>query len=112
LVALLAALGTGLWLTALTVKYRDFRFIVPFLVQAGVFLTPVGFRTDFYPNWRPLMSLNPMTGVVDGFRWCLLGDNMPFYWLGFLSSLVLVGILLGSGLWYFRRMERAFADII
>ena len=112
LVALLTALGAGLWMTALTVKYRDFRYIVPFLLQAGLFVTPVGFSTTQYPNWRNLLSLNPMTGVVDGFRWCLLGTNEPFYWPGFAISLTLVLLLLVTGVWYFRRMEREFADVI
>src|ERR1017187_4983298 len=77
--ALLIAFGAGLWITALTVKYRDFRFITPFLLQIGIFVTPVGYRTDFLPNWRNLLALNPLTGVVDGFRWCLLGANYSFY---------------------------------
>lgn len=110
--ALLIALGAGLWLTALTVKYRDFRFIVPFLLQVGLFLSPVGFRTDVLPNWRDLLALNPMTGVIDGFRWCLLGTPGDFYWRGFATSMVVGAVLLLSGLWYFRRTERSFADVI
>lgn len=112
LAALLIALGAGLWLTALTVKYRDFRFIVPFLLQVGVFVTPVGYRTDNLPNWRDLLALNPLTGVVDGFRWCLLGSNVNFDpWL-FAMSLFVALVLLGTGMWYFRRTERTFADAI
>jgi lipopolysaccharide transport system permease protein len=112
LCALFIALGAGLWLTALTVKYRDFRFIVPFILQIGVFLSPIGFRTDLVPNWRDLISLNPMTGVIEGFRWCLLGGQTDFYWRGFGLSMAVGAILLASGLWYFRRTEKSFADVI
>ncbi|MBA3848423.1 MAG: phosphate ABC transporter permease [Opitutus sp.] len=112
LLALSAAFGLGLWLTALTVRYRDFRFIVPFLLQIGVFVTPVGFRTDYYPNWHALMSLNPLTGVVDGFRWCLLGGSQLFSWTSLAMSVALIAMLVGTGLWYFRRTEKQFADII
>jgi lipopolysaccharide transport system permease protein len=110
--ALVIALGAGLWITALTVKYRDFRFITPFLLQIGLFVTPVGYRTDFLPNWRDLLALNPLTGVVNGFRWCLLGGGMDFYVPGFLVSLAMAVLLLGTGLWYFRQTERQFADVI
>jgi lipopolysaccharide transport system permease protein len=110
--ALLIALGAGLWITALTVKYRDFRFITPFILQIGVFVTPVGYRTDFLPNWRDLLALNPLTGVVDGFRWCLLGGATEFYATGLAISVLVAAILLTSGLWYFRKTERQFADII
>ena len=106
------ALGAGLWITALTVKYRDFRFITPFLLQIGLFVTPVGYRTDFLPNLRDLLALNPLTGVVNGFRWCLLGGGMDFYVPGFLVSLAMAVLLLGTGLWYFRKTERQFADVI
>jgi lipopolysaccharide transport system permease protein len=112
LLALLAALGAGLWLTALTVRYRDFRFIVPFLIQLGVFLSPVGFSSSTLPTWRLWYSLNPMVGVIDGFRWCLLRGEQPLYLPGLLVGLaVTVGLAL-TGLWYFRRTERGFADII
>ncbi len=112
LMALSAALGAGLWLTALTVKFRDFRFIVPFLIQIGVFITPVGFRTDFFPNWRPLLALNPMTSVVDGFRWCLLGGEQIIDLRGMAFGLALIIGAVAGGLWFFRRTERSFADII
>ncbi|MBW8782052.1 MAG: ABC transporter permease [Verrucomicrobia bacterium] len=112
LLALALALGAGLWLTALTVKYRDFRFIVPFLIQIGVFISPIGFRTDYYPNWRPLMALNPMTGVIDGFRWCLLGGTQNLQPSSVILSASLSLTLVLSGLWFFRRTERSFADII
>jgi lipopolysaccharide transport system permease protein len=110
--ALLIALGAGLWITALTVKYRDFRFITPFILQIGVFVTPVGYRTDFLPNWRDLLALNPLTGVVDGFRWCLLGGTTEFYVPGLAISFVVAAVMLTGGLWYFRKTERQFADII
>jgi lipopolysaccharide transport system permease protein len=110
--ALLIALGAGLWLSALTVRFRDFRIIVPFILQVGVFLSPIGYRTDVLPNWRDLLALNPMTGVIDGFRWCLLGGTTDFYWRGFATSAVVGAVLLATGLWYFRRTERTFADVI
>lgn len=110
--ALLIAFGAGLWIAALTVKYRDFRFITPFILQIGIFVTPVGFRTDNLPNWRDVIALNPLAGVVDGFRWSLLGGRTDIYIPGLLSSLLVAIILVGTGLWYFRRTERQFADII
>lgn len=112
LLALAAALGAGLWLTALTVKYRDFRFIVPFLLQVGIFVTPIGFRTDFFPSWRQLMALNPLTAVVDGFRWCLLGGHQQIDPLGLGFGVLLISLSLAGGLWFFRKMEKGFADNI
>jgi lipopolysaccharide transport system permease protein len=112
LLTLLLSLGAGLWLASLTVKYRDFRFIVPFLLQVGVLVSPVGFRTDFYPNWRALLALNPLTAAIDGFRWCLLGGNQTLDPLALAYSLFVAALLLLSGTRYFRRTERAFADII
>lgn len=112
LLALLTAFGTGLWLTALTVKYRDFRFLLPFILQIGVFVTPVGFRTDFLPNWQELLALNPLTGLVEGFRWCLLGDSVALDWRSLATALLFIVLLISTGLWYFRRTERAFADVI
>jgi lipopolysaccharide transport system permease protein len=110
--ALLLAFGGGLWLTALTVQYRDFRFITPFLLQVGIFVTPVGFRTDNLPNWQGVLALNPLTGVIDGFRWCLLGGDFPLP-MDLLGRSILAGaVLVGTGLWYFRRTERDFADVI
>lgn len=111
-VALVIALGAGLWLAALTVKYRDFRFIVPFLLQIGLFVTPIGYRSDTLPNWRELLALNPLSSVVDGFRWCLLRGDVSFDPRLFGMSLFVALLLLASGLWYFRRMERSFADTI
>jgi lipopolysaccharide transport system permease protein len=112
LLAMVAALGAGLWLTALTVRFRDFRFIVPFLLQLGVFLSPVGFSTNNVPSWRDLFSFNPMVAVIDGFRWCLLGGEVPLYLPGLLIGIGVSVVLLLSGVWYFRRMERSFADVI
>lgn len=112
LLTLTTALGAGLWLTALTVKYRDFRFIVPFLLQVGVFISPVGFRTDFYPNWRELLAFNPLTGIIDGFRWCLLGGTQDLQSMSLLLSIGTSLVLLITGCWFFRRTERTFADII
>lgn len=107
-----AAMGAGLWLASLTVKYRDFRFIVPFIVQFGLYVSPVGFSSSIVPEeWRLLYSLNPMVGVIDGFRWAILG-NTQLYWPGFVLSVLVVILLLASGLWYFRKTERTFADVI
>jgi lipopolysaccharide transport system permease protein len=112
LLALVIALGAGLWITALTVKFRDFRFITPFILQIGMFVTPVGYRTDILPNWRDLLALNPLSAVVDGTRWCLLSGRTEVYLPGLITSIVTAAILLVTGVWYFRRTERQFADII
>ena len=107
-----AALGAGLWMASLNVKYRDFRYIVPFIVQFGLYISPVGFSSSVVPEeWRLLYSLNPMVGVIDGFRWAILG-NSELYWPGFILSTSLAALLLASGLWYFRKTERTFADVI
>jgi lipopolysaccharide transport system permease protein len=112
-IAFAAAMGAGLWLAALNVEYRDFRYIVPFIVQFGLYISPVGFSSDVVPEqWRLLYNLNPMVGVIDGFRWAILGGDYQLYWPGFVLSMLLVILLLSSGIWYFRRMERTFADII
>jgi lipopolysaccharide transport system permease protein len=106
-------MGAGLWVAALNVKYRDFRYIVPFVVQFGLYVSPVGFSSTIVPEqWRLLYSLNPMVGVIDGFRWAILGGNTPFYWPGFLLSVGLVTLLLITGIFYFRKTERGFADLI
>lgn len=115
--AFLAALGPGLLITALNVKYRDFRYVIPFVVQFGLYLSPVGFssavvRERFGDRLFMLYSLNPMVGVIDGFRWAILGDQSRIFWPGFLLSLLVVAILLFVGIWYFRRTERTFADVI
>jgi lipopolysaccharide transport system permease protein len=111
--ALLASLGFSLWLSALNVKYRDFRYIVPFIVQFGLYVSPVGFASDVVPEkWRLLYSLNPMVGVIDGFRWAILGGDAHIYWPGFLLSTGLTMLILYGGVKYFRKTERIFADII
>jgi len=111
--ALVTSLGFGLWLAALNVKYRDFRYIVPFIVQFGLYISPVGFSSTIVPEkWRLLYSINPMVGVIDGFRWAILGQNVKLYWPGFILSIVLTAIIFLSGLRYFRNTERVFADVI
>jgi lipopolysaccharide transport system permease protein len=122
ILAFAAAFGIGLWLCALNVKYRDFRYIVPFVVQFGFFLSPVGYSTTRVPeiwHWhgmdlpaRLLYSLNPMVGVIDGFRWCLLRGESPLDATTVLTSVLLTSVLCLSGIWYFRKMERTFADVI
>jgi lipopolysaccharide transport system permease protein len=109
---LLLAVGAGLWLAALTVRFRDFRILVPFLLQIGVFATPVGYRTDFLTKWRQILTINPMTGIIDAFRWCLLGGKETFAWDSFGITLLWIAFLLFTGIWYFRRTEKTFADDI
>jgi len=108
-----SAFGAGLWLCALNVKYRDFRYVIPFIVQFGLYVSPVGFSSENIPaNWRLLYSLNPMVGVIDGFRWALLSGELPLWWPSVLISVVLTFGLCVFGIWYFRRVERSFADVI
>jgi len=112
-IAFAAAMGAGLWLTALNVKYRDFRYIVPFIVQFGLYVSPVGFSSGIVPEkWRLLYSLNPMVGVIDGFRWAILGNESKIYLPGFILSMAIVGLLLVTGILYFRKTEKSFADVI
>lgn len=112
-IAFMAAMGAGLWLAALNVKYRDFRYIVPFIVQFGLYISPVGFSSNIVPEqWRLLYALNPMVGVIDGFRWAILGGELKLFSTGFMISMALVVLLLISGISYFRKMERTFADVI
>lgn len=113
IVACEMALGAGLWVAALNVKYRDFRYIVPFVVQFGLYLSPVGFSSSIVPEkWRLLYYMNPMVGVIDGFRWAIIGGNSQMYWPGFLLSLGLVALLLITGVMFFRKTEKSFADVI
>jgi lipopolysaccharide transport system permease protein len=113
LLALMASLGPGLWITALNVKYRDFRYIIPFVVQFGLYVSPVGFSSQVVPEgWKLLYSLNPMVGVIDGFRWAILGGESVVYWPGFFLSIVVVLLFLWLGISQFRRMEKSFADLI
>ena len=111
--AFLASLGPGLWVTALNVKYRDFRFVIPFLVQLGVYVSPIGFSSNVVPDqWRLLYSLNPMVGVIDGFRWCSLGGQSQLYLPGFGLSIAVTAFFLWLGVRQFRKMEKSFADLI
>jgi lipopolysaccharide transport system permease protein len=113
LLAFAVSFGAGLWIAALMVKYRDFRFIVPFIVQFGLYASPVVLMTSRVPEqWRLLYSLNPMVGVIDGFRWSVLGGENIIYWPGLAASIIGVILLVGSGIWYFRKTERTFADVI
>jgi lipopolysaccharide transport system permease protein len=117
LLALGLSVGVGLWIAALMVQYRDFRFIVPFIVQFGLYISPVGFWSSvvserYGENARLLYSCNPIVGVIDGFRWCLLDGEHLLYWPALLLSVVGTVLLLATGIWYFRKMERTFADLI
>ncbi len=113
LIGFLAALGPGLWITALNVKYRDFRYVIPFFVQFGLYISPVGFSSAVIPDqWRLLYSLNPMVGVIDGFRWCLLGGESTIYWPGFALSIGITVLFLYFGIRQFRKTEKSFADLI
>jgi lipopolysaccharide transport system permease protein len=111
--AVAAAFGVGLWFSALTVRYRDMRHVVPFLAQFGLYVSPVGFTSNAIPDqWRLVYSLNPVVGVIDGFRWSILGEPASLYFPGLLLSVLVSGILLFTGIRYFRKTERTFADII
>jgi lipopolysaccharide transport system permease protein len=108
-----AAIGTGLWIAALSVKYRDVRYLVPFAVQFGLYISPVGFSSSVIPDsWRLLYSLNPVVGIIEGFRWALFAGNSPLYWPALALSCGVIFVLLISGILYFRRTERLFADVI
>jgi lipopolysaccharide transport system permease protein len=111
--ALLASIGPALWASAIVVKYRDFRFVVPFLLQFGLYASPVGFSSAIVPpEWRLLYSLNPLVGIIDGFRWCIVGGDSPIYLPGFALSLAVIAFMLWAGITAFRRIERGFADLI
>lgn len=113
MVVVLTSLGAGFLISALSVKYRDFRYIVPYIVQIGLYITPVGFSSAIVPErWRLLYSMNPMVGVVDGFRWAILGEEAGLYLPGFFCSIVIACLLFAGGLMFFVKAERAFADII
>ena len=97
----------------LNVKYRDFRFVIPFMVQFGLYVSPVGFSSSIVPeDWRLLYALNPMVAVIDGFRWCLLGGQSPLYWPTIALGVCVSGFFLWFGIARFRKMERGFADLI
>lgn len=111
--AFLASLGPGLWITALNVKYRDFRYVIPFIVQIGLYISPVGFSSNAIPEkWRLLYSMNPVVGVIDGFRWAILGGESQLYLPGFALSWGVIIFFLWLGIHQFRKMEKSFADII
>jgi lipopolysaccharide transport system permease protein len=111
--SLLIALGSGFYVAAVNVKYRDFKYIVPFIVQFGLYISPVGFSSNVVPEkWRLLYSLNPMVGVIDGFRWAITGDAGQIYKPGYFLSLGMTVLIAILGIWYFRKTERSFADII
>ena len=115
--AMIAAIGPGLITTALTVRFRDFRILIPFVVQFGLYLCPIAYsstviREKLGDQWFLLYSLNPMVGVIDGFRWAILGTSTAFYWPSFVISVGLAGLLLIAGIGYFRKTERVFADIV
>jgi lipopolysaccharide transport system permease protein len=113
LLCLLFALGTGVWFAALFVRYRDVRHVIPFVVQMGLYVSPVGFASSVIPErWRFLYSLNPMVGVIDGFRWSLFGGAQPPYAAALVISIVVASAILIAGMYYFRATERIFADII
>lgn len=113
LLAFLASMGPALWITALNVKYRDFRYVIPFIVQFGMYVSPVGFSSSVVPEeWRLLYSLNPMVGVIDGFRWCILGGQSPLYMPGLAASVCVTAFFLWFGIHRFRKSEKSFADLI
>jgi lipopolysaccharide transport system permease protein len=115
LLVFFTAFGTGLYFTAVNVKYRDFRYVLPFIVQYGIYISPVGFSTAKIvektgEQWHNWIYLNPLAGIIDGFRWCILGD--PMYWPGFMISLSVIVFFMILGVWYFRKTEKSFADNI
>lgn len=111
--AFLASLGPALWIAALNVKYRDFRYIMPFIVQFGLYVSPVGFSSNVIPEqWRLLYSVNPIVGVIDGFRWCILGGDSVIYAPGLILSVLITAVMLWVGTRQFRKTERHFADWI
>lgn len=115
IMAFLLAFGTGLYVTALNVKYRDVRYIIPFVVQLGIYITPVGYSSSvitqkYGEQARFWFSFNPVVGIVDGFRWCITGE--PMYWTGFFLSLAMIFLFMLLGVWYFRKTEKSFADNI
>jgi len=113
ILAVLAGLGPAFVLSALTVRYRDFRFVVPFVVQFGLYISPVGFSSSVVPEkWRLLYYVNPVAGVIDGFRWCLFAGHAHLYWPGLAVGLAVVVLFLGLGVAVFRRTERTVADVI
>jgi len=113
ILAFFASIGPSLWITSLNVKYRDFRYVIPFLVQVGLYISPVGFSSNVVPHkWRLLYSLNPVVGVIDGFRWCILRGQSELYLPGLGMSIAIIAFFLWFGVRQFRQMEKSFADLI
>ena len=113
LLAFVVSMGPALWITSLNVKYRDFRYVIPFIIQFGLYVSPVGFSSSVVPEeWRLLYSLNPMVGVIDGFRWCILGGQSPLYLPGLAASICIAAGFLWFGVHRFRKTEKSFADLI
>ncbi|MGT2429930.1 ABC transporter permease [Cupriavidus basilensis] len=113
LLAIVVSFGLGLWTAALNVRYRDFRHLIPFVLQLGVYVSPVGYSSQMLPEkWRLLYSLNPMVAVIEGFRWSILGGDFVIFWPGQIISWVMGITLVLTGVWYFRRTESTFADVI
>jgi lipopolysaccharide transport system permease protein len=113
LLSVITALGISLWIAALNAQYRDFRYIVPFIVQIGLYISPIGFSSSIIPEqWRLVYNLNPMVGVIDGFRWCLLGPGVEFYKPGLMLSIALSILLFLGGIVFFGNRERKFADVL
>jgi lipopolysaccharide transport system permease protein len=111
--AVLTSIGPSLWIAALNVKYRDFRYIMPFIVQFGFYLSPVGFSSSIVPEqWRLLYAINPMVGVIEGFRWCILGGETPLYLPGLVVGFVVTAFFMWLGVRQFRKFEKTFADLI
>jgi lipopolysaccharide transport system permease protein len=112
-IAFMASLGIGVWITALNVKYRDFRYVIPFIVQLGLYVSPVGFSSSVIPDeWRLLYSLNPLVGVIDGFRWCLLGGESQLYLPSVGLSIAITAFFTWLGVRQFRKMEKSFVDLL
>lgn len=119
ILAIITAMGTGLFIAALNVKYRDFKYVIPFIVQFGLYISPVGYSSSVVYNsagipqfLKYLYALNPMVGVIDGFRWCILGGETPLQIPSFIASIIISIFFLILGVWYFRKMEKSFADVI
>ncbi|RPJ75188.1 MAG: ABC transporter permease, partial [Alphaproteobacteria bacterium] len=113
MLATILSLGMGYLFSALNVKYRDFRYVIPFIVQFGMYISPVGFSSDVVPvRYRFWYSLNPMVGVIDGFRWSIIGKGTVIYWPGFILSIIITILIIIWGFWYFRKTEKTFADRI
>ena len=111
--ALAAAFGAGLWFAALNARFRDFRYVVPFVVQCGLYVSPVAFSSNVVPErWRLVYSVNPMVAVIDGFRWSIIGGQATIHWQGFFVSSLLIIFILFTGVMYFRKTEKTFADVI